>query len=51
MVFSKDNKGKTPLHWAALSGHKDVVELLLASKAEVNAKNNDGQTPLHCGGV
>jgi len=25
----------------------DVVELLLANKAEVNAKINDGQTPLH----
>ena len=41
----------TPLHVAADGGHKDVVELLLANKAEVNAKDNDGVTPLHCGGV
>jgi ankyrin repeat protein len=34
------------LHWAAFNGHKDVAELLLASKAEVNAKSNGGQTPL-----
>ena len=28
-------------------GHKEIVELLLANKAEVNAKANDGTTPLH----
>jgi len=27
--------------------HKDVVELLLANKADVNAKDNSGKTPLH----
>ena len=32
---------------AALRGHKDVAELLLANKAEVNAKDNNGETPLH----
>ena len=32
---------------AASKGHKDVAELLLANKAEVNAKDNDGATPLH----
>ena len=35
------------MHWAAFNGHKDVAELLLANKAEVNAKTNDGTTPLH----
>ena len=37
----------TPLHWAAVGGHKDVVELLLAHGAEVNARYSDGYTPLH----
>ena len=36
------NVGWTPLHWAAVNGHKDVAELLLANKAEVNAKDNNG---------
>jgi hypothetical protein len=27
----------TPLHLAALSGHKDVAELLLGHKADVNS--------------
>ena len=47
LVFNKDNDGRSPLHWAASYGHKNVVELLLANKAEVNAKDNHGQTPLH----
>ena len=37
----------TPLHRAAFKGYTDVVKLLLANKAEVNAKTNDGLTPLH----
>jgi hypothetical protein len=38
---------QTPLHLAAEYGHKDVAELLLANKADVNARNRDGDTPLH----
>ena len=30
-----------------MNGHKDVAELLLANKADVNARNNKGETPLH----
>jgi len=39
--------GKTPLHWAALRGHEEVVETLIANDADVNAKDKDGFTPLH----
>ncbi len=38
--------GETPLDEAARSGHKDVAELLLANKANVNAKDENGDTPL-----
>ena len=31
----------TPLHWAALSGHTDIVKLLIEKGADVNAKNDD----------
>ena len=31
---------------AAVRGHKEVVELLIAKGADVNAKRNDGETPL-----
>src|ERR1019366_4309153 len=40
--------GNTPLHCAAAFDlHKDVAELLLAHKAEINAKNKEGETSLH----
>jgi hypothetical protein len=47
LVFTKDSPGLTPLHVAAITGHKDVAALLLANKAEVNAADKDGWTPLH----
>jgi len=31
---------------AASEGHRDMVELLLANKADINAKDNDNKTPL-----
>ncbi len=37
----------TPLHSAAGGGHRDVVELLLANRADVNAKAFEGLTPIH----
>jgi len=40
-------KGETPLHWASQHGHLNVAELLVAKKAEVNAKDDKGDTPLH----
>jgi ankyrin repeat protein len=37
---------QTPLHIATEFGHKDVAELLLANKADVEAKAHGGWTPL-----
>ena len=34
------------MHWAA-NGHKEIVALLLANKADVDAQDNGGWTPLH----
>ena len=49
-VNAKDEDGVTPLHEAALWGHNEVVELLIANGAEVNAiivsGRNQGKTPL-----
>lgn len=42
-----DMRGRTPLHWAAYEGRRDVAELLLAHHAEVNARTKAGETPLH----
>ncbi len=47
LIFSEGDDGGTPLHYAAYGGHKDVTELLLATKADVNAGNYRAMTPLH----
>ena len=48
LVFSKDKEGRMPLLWTTEMGHMDVAELLLANKADVNARNDyDGSSPLY----
>ncbi|UCC39738.1 MAG: ankyrin repeat domain-containing protein [Candidatus Aminicenantes bacterium] len=46
-VNSKDEDGKTPLHFAVQSGNKEVAEFLFAQGADINAKDAKGNTPLH----
>ena len=45
---AKGRDGRTPLHHAASSrsGRTEIVELLIAEGADVNAKTNNGTTPL-----
>ena len=45
LVSSKDADGRTPLHWAAAEGRKEIVVFLLANKADIHAKDNNGETP------
>ncbi|MDF3048069.1 MAG: hypothetical protein K0R73_1187, partial [Candidatus Midichloriaceae bacterium] len=45
-INAQDKDGKTPLHWVAANGHKEIVELLLANKANIEAVANNGGTPL-----
>jgi tetratricopeptide (TPR) repeat protein len=46
LVSSRDDFRRTPLHWAAQVGHKNVVELLLTKGAEINNMDFLGLTPL-----
>ena len=39
--------GNTPLHLAARDGNDQIVKLLIAKGADVNAQNERGVTPLH----
>lgn len=43
LVFSQDKIGRTLLHHVK---RKDAAELLLANKVDVNARDDDGRTPL-----
>ena len=45
-VDEKDKFGNTPLHWAALKGHTEIVAALL-EKANKEVEEKDGWTPLH----
>lgn len=42
----KDRIGATPLHSAA-RGQRNLVEILLANGVDVNARDKNGDTPLH----
>ena len=46
LVNSKDTNDWTPLLLATIGRNEDVMELLIASNADVNATNNFGDTPL-----
>jgi ankyrin repeat protein len=46
-VNAKDYYGDTPLHWASVRGHVQVVVELLEHGADIEAKNYIGETPLH----
>jgi ankyrin repeat protein len=54
LVGARDRRGWQPIHHAAFSGKKDVVELLLQYKADINSRveerhpaGNLNFTPLH----
>eukprot|EP00873_Tetraselmis_striata_P036735 jgi/Tetstr1/456999/TSEL_043663.t2 len=42
MMVHKDSHGNTPLHVAAICGHMDAAEALLAAGAALQVKNNRG---------
>ncbi|XP_018113522.1 ankyrin repeat domain-containing protein 27 isoform X2 [Xenopus laevis] len=45
--FSRDDRGYTPLHIAALCGQAQCIDLLISKGAVVNATDYLGSTPLH----
>lgn len=45
-IKTTDDEGWTPLHWAALYGHKDISLFLIAQGADIDATSKIGETPL-----
>ncbi len=46
---SRDARGNTALHWAALANDERLVKHMLAAGADIRATNSVGATPLHYG--
>ena len=44
---ARDHHHLTPLHWACIGGHLELVTVLLKSGADVSAVNKQNRTPLH----
>ena len=47
LLEARNENEKTPLHFAAQSGIKEIVEFLIEKGADVNANNIANETPLH----
>lgn len=46
-VNAYSNQQRTPLHFAALNNHKEVIQLLLSNGAELEWVDEQKCTPLH----
>ncbi|XP_069741454.1 uncharacterized protein [Narcine bancroftii] len=47
LLHARGWNGLTPLHHAALRGHKELAHLLLEHGADTNIPNDAGETPFH----
>ena len=45
-LTSTDKEGLTPLSWACLKGHKNVVQFLVEKGAVIDHTDKNGRTPL-----
>ncbi len=41
-----DNQGNQPIHWATMTRQLEVIDLLLARGADINARRQDGARPI-----
>ena len=47
LAVQTDERGRTPLHYAAAYGHVEVCAALTEAGAGLNVADEDGETPLH----
>ncbi len=43
LVNHKNVSGNTPLHWAAMNGHLEIVKVLVGARADVGVRNEAGR--------
>ena len=43
----KNSVGETPLHIAAMKGHKEIIQLLVTEGANIEVEDKHGYRPLH----
>ena len=48
-VDVRNDDDQTPLHLAAEDGFLEVIRVLIECNADIEARDNQGQTPLYCG--
>ena len=46
-IYTRDENGSSPLHWACFSGAKDSIKFLIGLDADIDAQDKDKLTPLH----
>jgi ankyrin repeat protein len=49
-VNAFSNKNRTPLHFAAMNNHADLIQILLTSQADIEWQDENKCTPLHLAG-
>ena len=47
-IDTKDDEGKSLLHWATRGGHVTTMRLLIRRGCDIDAIDDRGVTPLHC---
>jgi len=47
LATAGDDNGYTAIHAAAAYGHQELFQMLLTAGADIHARDNDGDTPLH----
>jgi ankyrin repeat protein len=45
-LHAGDERGNQPIHWATMTRQLDIIDLLLAEGADINARRQDGARPL-----
>jgi len=46
LIHAGDERGNQPIHWAAMTRQLDMIDVLLARGADINARRPDGARPI-----